>query len=279
MKKLLVVDGSNLLCQMFFGISSSIIDKNGKAIHGTFGFVSALIRIIKLTKPTHVIVIFDGGHKNSRVNLAHDYKTNRGGYANAFDDKSPFSQLNDIYAALDFMKIRHYEADVLEADDDVAGYAFTYGKDMKVVISSLDSDFFQLINGNVSVLRYRGNKSVICDAEYIKNKFGILPEQYADFKSLTGDGSDNIKGAKKIGIKTAAALIKQFGSLRNLIKNADQISTPHIRESIIQSAERLQINYKLIKLYNSAVKFDIDDCMVSDNSLGTNEVLNGIGLL
>ncbi len=207
MEKLLLVDGMNLLWQMFCGMPSRIINKNGKAIHGTMGFVGALIRIVKLTEPTHIVVLFDGEHETERTKLFVDYKANRISDPDTPDDESPFSQLDDIYCALDSMNIKHREVtELVEADDVIANYALTYGKRMQVVISSLDSDFFQLIGERVSVLRYRGDKTVICDRRYIQEKYDILPEQYADFKALTGDSSDNIKGAEKVGIKTAAAL-------------------------------------------------------------------------
>jgi len=279
LKKLLIVDGHGLLFQMFFGMPSRIVNKHGKAIQGTLGFVGALKKIIYLTQPTHVIVIFDGEHKNSRLEIDPDYKANRIDYSDVPDEENPFSQLEDIYAALDFMKIKHFETAEVEADDVIASYTITYRDNMEIVISSFDSDFFQLIGDNVSILRYRGKKTVICDALYIKDKYGILPEQYADFKSLTGDSSDNITGAKKIGVKTAALLINQFGSLRSIINNADVIEKAHIRESIVDSRSRLQNNYKLIKLENNTdLTFDLNDILYANKDYTTNDVLKGINL-
>lgn len=164
-------------------------------------------------------------------------------------------------------------------DKVVAKYALLYGDDMKIVISSFDSDFFQLITENVSVLRYRGDKTVICYTEYIQNKFGILPSQYVDFKSMTGDNSDNIKGADKVGIKTAAMLVNLFGSLENIIEGAEAIEKPSVRESIIRNKERLKINYKLIRLTDKAnIPFYINELAWQDNGAVTNDVLRGIGL-
>ena len=99
----------------------------------------------------------------------------------------------------------------------------------EVIISSFDSDFFQLITDNVSVLRYRGDKTVICTPDYIEEKYGIFPSQYADFKSLTGDTADNIKGADRIGPKTAAYLLNEFGTLDNILANAEKIEKPFIK--------------------------------------------------
>lgn len=123
------------------------------------------------------------------------------------------------------LNIKFAETETCETDDWVAGYALTYGQEAEIIISSFDSDFFQLITDKVSVLRYRGDRTVICTPDYIKNKFNIEPEQYADFKSLVGDASDNIKGAEKVGPKTAANLLNQFGTLDNILVNAERIES------------------------------------------------------
>ncbi|MDE7277201.1 MAG: flap endonuclease, partial [Lachnospiraceae bacterium] len=205
--RLFLVDGSNLLFQMFFGMPARIINAQGKAIQGTLGFTGALLKMIRMVEPTHLIVLFDGEHENTRSMIDEDYKANRVDYSEVPEEENPFSQMQDVYAALDFLCIRHMETISCEADDLIASYALTFGSKMQVMISSFDSDFFQLITDKVSVLRYRGKNTVIYTPKRIQEKFGIMPEQYADFKSLTGDTADNIKGADKIGQKTAAALV------------------------------------------------------------------------
>lgn len=280
MNKLLIVDGNNLLFQMFFGMPSRIINKQGRAIQGTLGFIGALLKIIRKTEPTHIAVLFDGEHKNQRSELNTDYKSNRIDYNQISDEKNLFSQLSDVYSALDYLGIKHAETTECEADDWIAGYALTYGSEMEIVISSFDSDFFQLITENVSVLRYRGKNSVICTPDYIKDRFGILPEQYADFKALTGDTADNIKGADKIGAKTASYLLKRFKTLENIISNVEKIEKPSIKDSVIRNTERLQTNYKMIKLNNQTpLPFNLEDIRYTLGETTTNDVLRGIDLI
>lgn len=279
MNKLLLVDGSNLLFQMFFGMPSRIVNEDGKAIQGTLGFIGALLKIIRRTKPSHIAVIFDGEHKNERLKLNPDYKANRADYSEVVEEENPFTQLPDICAALDYLAVKYIETDNCEADDLIASYAITYGNETEIIISSFDSDFFQLITDRVSVLRYRGDKTIICDAKYIEDKLGVEPCQYADFKSLTGDAADNIKGADKVGPKTAASLLSEFANIENIIANAEKIKKPSVRVSIIENSDRIRTNYKLIKLYNKAVlPFDLDELEFNDNGVTTNEVLRGIGL-
>ena len=161
-----------------------------------------MLKIIRNVEPSHILVVFDGEHENKRAELDPEYKANRIDYSTVCEEENPFSQLQDVYDALDYLGIQYIETTDCEADDLIAGYALTHGQQMEVVISSFDSVFFQLITDNVSVLRYRGEKTVICTPEYMLEKFGVVPEQYADFKSLVGDTADNIKGAEKVGVKT-----------------------------------------------------------------------------
>lgn len=280
MNRFLIVDGSNLLFQMFYGMPARIVNGEGKAIQETLGFVGALLKIIRRIEPAHIVVIFDGQHENDRTLLDPDYKANRiMDYSEVPEEENPFSQIQDVYAALDFIGIKHTETIFCEADDLIASYALSSGQKTEIVISSQDSDFFQLITDHVSVLRYRGKNTVICTPEYIKEKFHIMPEQYADFKSLTGDNVDHIKGADKVGPKTAALLLNEFGTLENILAHAGEIRKPSIKESILRNAERLKINYKLIRLGDTAaLPFVLPELVFTDTGITTNEVLKGIKL-
>ena len=282
-KKILLIDGCNLLFQMFFGMPAHIYNDQGIGIWGVLGFVGALLKIIRQVNPTHVAVLFDGEHENERTSIDSNYKANRIDYDNVAEEENPFSQLPYIYNALEFMNIAFAETVNCEADDWIASYVHVYGKGNdctnEIIISSFDSDFFQLISDNISILRYRGDKSVLCTPAYSQEKFGIHPCQYADFKSLTGDTADNIPGAKKVGPKTASALIGEFGSLENLLQNADSIKKPSIRESIKSDRERLLRNYELIKLEaKNDIPFQLDEMEYTDTGITTTEVLKGIGL-
>lgn len=279
MKKLLLVDGHCLLFQMFYGMPARILGKNGTPIQGTLGFVGAMRKILAMTQPTHVAVIFDGETSNPRTELDAAYKANREDFTEVAAEDNPFSQLPDVYRALDFMGILHTETTECETDDVLAAYAKMYGGEFEIVLCSQDSDFFQLITDKVSVLRYRGDRSVVCNVSYMQDKFGIAPTQYADFKSLTGDGSDNIKGIPGIGPKTAAALMAQFGTLEALLQNADQIAKPKVRGAILQSEDRLRLNQRLITLDGCvSIPFLPEQLAYQGCDFSTNQVLQGIGI-
>lgn len=279
MNKLLLVDGSNLLFQMFFGMPARILNEEGKAIQGTLGFVGALLKIIRMVEPTHVAVLFDGEHGTERNRLDGAYKGNRPDYSEMAEEDSPFSQLPDVYRALDYLEIKHIETIECETDDWMAEYAFTYGKENRIYIASFDSDFFQLITENVSVLRYRGDRTVICTPAFVKERFGICPEQYADHKALTGDAADHIKGIPKVGPKTATALLNRFGSIEKMLERLDEVDKKGLREALEAQRERLLLNRRLIELKGGyPLPFSLDVLAYTDLGRTTTQVLREIGL-
>lgn len=248
MEKLLIVDGSNLLFQMFYGMPSRITGLRGQPVQGTLGFLGALLKILRMVQPSHALVVFDGECESARRDLDPDYKANRPDYREVPEEDTPFSQLPDLFRVLDYLHIPWKETTNCEADDWIAGYAKAYGEDREIVIVSQDSDFFQLITDRVRVLRYRGKRSVLYGPEEIRQKLGIDPGQYTAYKSLTGDTADNIRGAEKIGLKTAAALMNQFGTLDALLEGWQEIPKPSVRESVRKNADRIRKNYALICL-------------------------------
>ena len=277
---MLLVDGMNLHFQMFFGMPARILNSQGKAIQGVMGFVGAIRKIIEMTKPTHVLVIFDGEHHNPRTDIDSEYKANRPDLSDVPDEENPFLQLPDVYAALDAIKIAHCETSVCEADDLIASYAKRFEAASRITISSFDSDFFQLIGPNISVLRYRGERSIVCNQDYLREKFNIEGSQYVDFKSLTGDTADNIRGVDGVGPKTASKLISQFGDLNNLMENYQSIESQRLRERIEGTLERLKLNRTLIQMdCNQELPYQMEDLEFTSKIPKTRAVLGEIGLL
>ena len=277
---MLLVDGMNLHFQMFFGMPARILNSQGKAIQGVVGFVGAIRKIIEMTKPTHVLVVFDGEHHNPRTDIDSEYKANRPDLSDEPDEENPFLQLPDVYAALDAIKIAHCETSVCEADDLIASYAKRFEAASRITISSFDSDFFQLIGPNTSILRYRGERSIVCNQDYLREKFNIEGNQYVDFKSLTGDTADNIRGVDGVGPKTASKLISQFGDLNNLMENYQSIESQRLRERIEGTLERLKLNRTLIQMdCNQELPYQMEDLEFTARIPKTRAVLSEIGLL
>ena len=278
MYRLLIVDGHNLLFQMFFGMPSKIIGAKGQAIQGVIGFVGAVNRLMDTYHPTHLCVMFDGERENPRKDILEEYKANRIDYSEVPEEENPFSQLPLVYEALDYMGISHTETTVCETDDVIAAYSVRYGGEFEVLISSFDSDYFQLINDKVKIIRYRGKCSVLCDENYIKEKYGIPPSLYLDFKCLVGDTSDNIPGIRGIGPKTAAKLVNTFGGLDSIIERSKEIESEKIRLAIEDGVDILKRNMALISLDGNAdLPFTLDEMKFTNPHIRTMDVIRGIG--
>lgn len=278
MKRLLIIDGHNLLFQMFFGMPSRIIGNKGQAIQGVIGFVGALNRLADMYHPTHLCVMFDGEKHNPRKDVLEEYKANRIDYSEVPEEENPFSQLPLIYEALDYMGVKHMETTTCETDDVIAAYAVKYGGECDVLISSFDSDYFQLINEKVKVIRYRGKCSTLCDEEYIREKYGISPSLYLGYKCLVGDTSDNIPGIRGIGPKTAAKLVNTYGGIESIVKRCEEIESEKIRVAIKEGVDILKRNMSLISLRGDAeLPFTLDEIVFNNPYIRTMDVIRGIG--
>ena len=170
----------------------------------------------------------------------------------------------------------------MEVDDVIASYALSNLDNTKVIISSADSDYFQLVSENVEVFRYRGKKgakSIRFNRDLILEQYNINPEYFADYKSLVGDASDNIKGVFQVGPKTAASLINQFGGIEDIILNVEDIKTPKIKESIRKSIDLIRKNYLIIKLRKEKLVFELNELKyVIDHSKTVMDVAKEIKL-
>lgn len=276
MERLLLVDGSNLLFQMFYGMPSRIVNKEGKPIQGVLGFIGALRKILAELQPTHCCVLFDGEHENPRSEIYKDYKSNRIDYSSMPLEETPFSQLPDIYKVLSYFKIPFIELTDYETDDYIASYVYTYQNAMNIVIASWDSDYFSLINEKVQIYRYRGKKSYLCDKTYIQEKLHIEPQQYIFYKSLVGDHSDNIKGVPKIGPVTAAKIVNQYSSRFDLYQN---LKVSSFEKLLTGYEDLLLLNEKLISFQKvKKLPYIIKDLEYSFSNYSTTEILEKINL-
>ena len=120
---------------------------------------------------------------------------------------------------------------------------------------------------------------MLCDAAYIREKLGIEPSQYAEYKALTGDKADNITGIRGVGPRTAASLIQQFGSLEELLARKDEIRKPSLRKALAEQETQLHRNYQLIRLEGVvSIPRKPEELVWQDCGMTTTEVLKGIGL-
>lgn len=278
--KLLLVDGHNLLFQMFFGMPARITGKDGQDIRNVLGFVGALLKIARMTGPSHMLVVFDSEDAGDRREQDADYKANRPDYRNAPDDANPFMQLPWIFQALEHAGIKYHEAKGCECDDLIAAYALAYRTQAEIVIASHDSDFYQLIDDKVRVLRYRGKVTQIMDKTAVWKKFGVDSAHFADFKALIGDNADNIAGVKSVGPKMAAMLLEAYGTIEDIIANTANITRSALQKAIAANHDKIRHNLTLIKLNgNVPLPYAKDALQINAATLPqTTVILKAIGL-
>lgn len=278
MDKILIVDGSSLLFQSFFGMPKKIKNKSGKNIEAVICFVGILNKTIKYINPTKLLIVFDGETKLERKQIDKNYKDNRKSFADEKDEDNPFLQLEIIKNVLDFLKYCYYETTNCEADDYIASITNLLKEKNEIIISSQDKDFYQLISNNVKVFSYRGKQSNLIDEQFVQNKYGFEAKYFTTLKSLIGDNSDNISGAKGIGIKTATKLIKEYGDLENILLNTNKLPQK-IKEIIENYKQKLLQNYFIIDLKQKCDEFDIKNLEFVLTSKSTIEILNQLDLL
>ena len=150
------------------------------------------------------------------------------------------------------MGVPYAEIHGCEADDVLSSYAIEYGSRMDVIIMSTDKDYWQLISDSVSVLNYRGYDSTLVTPHTVELKFGVTPAQFADFKCIVGDKSDNIIGVPGVGPKRAAELLKKYDSLDGIYENLDSVERAATKKALETSRERMELNRKLIYLGGGA---------------------------
>ena len=241
MHRLLLIDGHNLLFKAFFGMPERI-KADGQSVHGVVGFISILVKVIRRTTPTHVLVVFDPEETPSRTENFPDYKANRKDYNLGPERENPFTQLEGIKKGLDAIGVKFCEHSGHEADDLIASYAVN--PEYQAVIVSTDNDFLQLVNETTGVYHYHGANSIWYNtAEFVK-KYEFHPSRYLEYKALVGDKSDNISGVRGIGPKTAVKVLKKERALtleeqtifeRNidLIRLNSKVDLPYSLEQLV----------------------------------------------
>lgn len=179
--------------------------------------------MLKKVTPKYLVVVFDSETSaDNKKSKMPEYKSNR-----TSEDNSIFHQLSLIKKSLDIMGIYWVEDNQNEADDVMGVFVKKFHKhNMKSFICSNDHDFVQLVSSSVSVVRGVRGEFIFYDREMVIKKFGVTPRQYADYLSLVGDVSDNIKGVKGVGKKKAVDLLTEYGDVRSIFNAFDSLLPP-----------------------------------------------------
>ena len=242
---LFLIDGSGFVFRAYHALPP-LTRSDGTPIGAVLGFTNMLVKILTDMQAHYLAVIFDAGRRTFRNDLYPNYKANR---RETPEDLIP--QFPLIRQACQAFGVPLFEKEGVEADDIIATYA-AQQKEREVIIVSSDKDLMQLVSDRVKL--YDPIKNKIIDTQGVYEKFEVAPTQVIDVQSLAGDSSDNIPGVPGIGIKTAATLIQEFGTLENLLENAHTIKQEKRRASLIQFKEQAELSKKLVTL-----KTDVTD--------------------
>ncbi|PLC08335.1 UNVERIFIED_ORG: DNA polymerase I [Anaplasma ovis] len=250
MANFVVVDAYGFLFRAYYALPQ-LHTSQGAPIGGVYGFINILLKHLLTHNADYIAVVFDTGSKNFRHTLYPQYKMNRPRLPE--DLLRQFSPLREAVSALG---IASEEVHNFEADDVIATLSTKYAsEDVQVRVITADKDLLQLMGEHVQIFDPIKNKYLT--DEYVVDKFGVTPDKLLDVLALTGDASDNIPGVPSIGVKTAARLINQFGSLDNVLSCAEKVEQKKCREMLIQHADQALLSRDLVSLQR-AVEFDGD---------------------
>lgn len=250
----MLIDGNALVHRGYHAVPP-LTNKDGEHTNAVYGFTMILLRAIKDLKPTHIACSFDLAGPTFRDEMYSEYKGTR-----VKGDDELYMQFPRIKEVVRALNIPIFEIQGFEADD-VLGTLATHicekhkDGDCEVMIATGDLDSLQLVNECVKIytLRKGINDTAVYDIAAVKERYGLAPLQMIDYKALRGDPSDNIKGVKGIGEKTAGELIQNFGSLVDLYKAIEEGKTgdkikPRVIKLLTEGKADAEQSYALSKI-------------------------------
>ena len=269
MKKPLLVlfDGNAVVHRAFHAFGNSrplTVSKTGEVVSAVYVFALMLLKIINELKPTCYAIAFDTKAPTFRHQMFDQYKAQRPTTPGELID-----QLGRVRQLVQAFHIPIYELDGYEADDVLGTLSLQSSQqDIDTIIVTGDADAMQLVSPRVRVLypKPRGSFSDtdLFDEAAVNQKYGIKPEQVADFKGLRGDPSDNIPGVSGIGEKIATRLIQQFGSMDEIYAHIDEV-TPAKLQTLLRENEAIARQSKELAtiVTQAPVTLNLADCQVS----------------
>jgi len=238
---LYIIDTLSLVFQVYHAIPE-MTGPRGQPTNAVFGFTRDLQKILQEKQPTHLICAMDSPGPGVRNEIYEDYKANR---TEPPEDLPP--QIPVIIDVIEGFGVPVIELAGWEADDIIATLckqAVEQGMDVCIVTS--DKDARQLLGPHVQI--YNCRKNVFQDERYLLEVWGIRPDQVIDFQSLVGDKVDNVPGVPLVGPKKAGALLNEFGTLEEVLANADKAPGKKLRENLETYADQARLSRELVTL-------------------------------
>jgi len=257
---LLLVDGMAVLFRAYYAsVYGGYVrrTKDGRTVNAVHGFVRYLFDAVRSFGPTHAAVCWDMGADTFRTEMYADYKANR---PEAPEDLVP--QFDLVKEVVEAIGVPNIGVPGYEADDCIGTLARRFGADHDVLILTGDRDLLQLVTDRVKVLLLQkgfGNYAVY-DEEALYREKGLTPRQFVDWKGLVGDSSDNYPGVRGIGEKTAARLLREYGSIDGILARLGELPAS-VRGKIEADLDMLRLSRELAAIRCEVpLECDLDRC-------------------
>lgn len=254
-KTLIIIDGNSIVNRAFYALPD-LTNKKGLHTNAIFGFTNMLFKLIDTYKPTHISVAFD---KKAPTFRHLEYKEYKAGRKKMPDELK--QQLEPLKNLLDAFNINRLEIEGYEADDIIGTVSLKAEQDgYKVYIVTGDKDAIQLASKTTTTLITKKGVGEVEEYDFneVEKKYGMTPTQFIDLKGLMGDKSDNIPGVPGIGEVTGIKLIKEFGSIENIIENIDSVKGSP-RKKIEENKELAIMSKRLATIIRDVpVDFDLE---------------------
>lgn len=244
--RLLLVDGHAYAYRAFHAIRS-LNAPDGSPTNAIFGFIKMLQKMVGALKPSHVLVLWDAGLAIERSTALPEYKANRAPTPDALEQQFP-----QIESWLDAAGFPQFSEEGTEADDWIGTYARrAEAAGWTVVIASADKDFLQLVNARIGILNPNDKSEKIWTDADVVAKTGVEPRQVADWLALVGDSVDNIPGVPGVGPKTAAELLRKYGTIEDLYARLSEIKSESQRNALTGAADAVKRNQLMVRLHEA----------------------------
>ncbi len=261
-ERLMLLDGNGLIYRGYFALPPLTTSK-GELVNAVFGFCSIVLRGIQDLHPDYVAVAFDLPGPTFRHEQYAEYKATRQRMPDDLRDQFP--KVREVVKAL---RIPVYELAGFEADDVIGTITVdAERRGLETTIVTGDLDMLQLVTDQTRLMTTRSGveNTILYDPARIHERFELVPGQMIDYKALKGDPTDNIPGVPGVGEKTAARLIREFGSLDALYERLDEVKPDKLREKLAEHRESVYMGRDLSTIVRDLpIDFDLQAARLTD---------------
>src|SRR5258706_1367336 len=262
-ERLMLLDGYGLVYRGYYALPP-LTTSRGDLVNGVFGFASIVLRGLQDLQPDYLAVSFDLPGKTFRHDQYAEYKATRQRMPDDLRDQFP--KVREVVKAL---RIPVYEMQGYEADDVIGTITAQLDSrdDLETTIVTVDLDMLQLVTPRVRLMTTRSGveNTVMYDVAKIDERFGLRPDQMIDYKALKGDPTDNIPGVPGVGEKTAAKLIREFGSLDAMFARIDDVTPEKLRDKLREHFDQIQMGRQLPRIVpDLPIQIDLEPARLGD---------------